>query len=203
MAEINNLDIITDQIYKEGIEKAEVTSKAILAKAESESSRLLAEAKEEAAKLVNEAKREAERVARSVENELQLKGKQMISDLKREVKGTLNDKILHDNGKKAFADVAFLQSAVLEAISCWKSTDSLEIVIPKSLEKKWDSAFHRSVSDHAKNLTITFSDQLSGGFRISEKGEGYQISFSEEDFIRLFASYLDRQTQQILFREST
>lgn len=199
MTEINNLEILTEKIYQEGIEKAEKDAKTILAKAETERNEILEKARAESDKIINEAKKEAARISRSTEKELELKGKQLISDLKNEIKSILSDKIIEKNTKGAFADTSFLQSAILEAIKSWQPDEELEIVLPKELEKKLKSTFSKSIGSHAKNLTVTFGDKLTGGFRITEKSGGYQISFTEEDFVALFTPYLNRQIHELLF----
>lgn len=203
MTAINNLDILTDKIYQEGIEKAQKDSRDIISKAEADRDQMLEIANSEAKKIIINAEKEAVRITRSVEKELQLKGKQLVSDLKNEIQNVLSKKILNTNTKAAFADDKFLQSAILAAIASWKPTDDLELILPKELEKKLDSAFSKSISDHTTNLVITFNDRLTSGFRIAKKSDGYQISFSEDDFVALFAPYLNKQIDALLFNQST
>ena len=199
MADINNLDLITDKIYHEGIERAEKDSKAIISKSETQATRIMDEAKNEAHEVLASAQREANRVKNSIENELRLKGKQLIADLKSEVHKVLSQRILEKGTKQALADVLFLQSAIKQAISSWNPEDELELVLPSKIEDEIEQAFYQSIRKQAKDLTITFSNRLTQGFRITEKKNGYQISFSEEDFNLLFSSYLQRQTFQLLF----
>ncbi|MEM9671068.1 MAG: V-type ATP synthase subunit E [Bacteroidota bacterium] len=198
MKELNNLDQLADKIYQEGIEKAQRESKAILSAAEAERAKLLAVAQEEAKKIVTDAKREADRIARSNEQEIIRKGKQLISDLKVKIHQVVADKVLVNNTQAALADVSFLQQAILEAIHSWEA-DSLELVLPQKLENKLEEAFQNSVREHAKNLIISFDDRMSEGFKITERDQAYQISFTENDFIELFTPYLEEQTAQLLF----
>lgn len=202
MSQVNNLDILTDKVYREGIEKAEHDAKDIREKAETEGKRMLEEARQEAKKTIMEAKREADRITRTVENELQLKGQQMISDLKTRIQNILTDKILDQPMVEVFKDGSFIQSAILEAIGAWDPSSDLDVLLPINLEKKLSGSFDKEIRKRAKNLTIDFDHQLASGFRISEQGHGYQISFSEDDFIALFKPYLQEQTRRILFRES-
>ncbi len=199
MSELSNLDILTDKVYREGIEKAEHDAKEIRSQAEAERKRILDQSRQEAEKTIAEAKREAERITRTVENELQLKGQQFISDLKTQIHNTLAEKILDKPATEAFENNAFVQSAILEAINSWDPASNLEILLPKNLENKLGGSFDKEVRKRAKNLTIDFDQQLTTGFRISEQGKGYQISFSEDDFIALFTPYLQLQTQRLLF----
>lgn len=201
MADINNLELITDKIYQEGIERAEKDSKVIISKAETQAKQVLEEAKSEAHEVLEDAQREAERVKKSIENELRLKSKQLIADLKTEVHQILSQQIVEKGTKQAFADVDFLKSAIKQAISCWKPNDKLELILPDKLKNELDQAFIHSIQNESKDLSVTFSDMLSQGFRITEIEKGYQISFSEEDFNLLFSSYLQRQTNQLLFNQ--
>jgi V/A-type H+-transporting ATPase subunit E len=203
MKELNNLDQLADKIYQEGIEKAQRESKSILSSAAAERAKMLEAAREEAKKIVGDAQREASRIARSTEQELIRKGKQLISDLKVEIHRLLGDKILAKNTQAALVDVSFLQTAILEAIRCWEATDSLELVLPSELEDKLGEAFQQSVREHAQNLTITFNNRLRSGFRITEKEQAYQISFTESDFIALFTPYLEEQTAKLFFPTET
>ncbi|MEM9297639.1 MAG: V-type ATP synthase subunit E [Bacteroidota bacterium] len=201
MAEINNIEKLTDKIYQEGVEKAQKESKEIISSAEVECNRILEEARKEAKSIVAKAEQEAAKTIRSTENELKLKGKQFISDLQDEIRTLLSSKILKNGTSAAFADAAFLKSAILEAIGFWKSSDDLELILPQELEKKLDKAFQGSIKEHTQNLTVSFNDKMSSGFTIVDKEESYQISFSENEFIMLFGSYLTDKTNQVLFSD--
>ena len=199
MAQMNNLESLTNQIYQEGIEKAEASAKEILSEAEKKKEALVREAQETANKIVSEAKRDSENLKRSVENELQLKGKQLISDFKNEVIDLLEIKIIDDGVSKAFADADFFKSLIGDVVSHWSKSEELEMVLPESFEKKVDASFQNSILQSVPNLTINFNGKFEGGFRIAKKKESFQISFSEEDFIALFRSYLTEKASKILF----
>jgi V/A-type H+-transporting ATPase subunit E len=200
---MNNLNELTDKIYNEGIERAQQDSRKIIAEAETNRDLLLKKANAEAKTILANAEREAARISRSVDKELQLKGKQLVHDIKIEIHNLLSKKILDKNINDAMADVPFFQSAILEAIASWQPTNDLEIVLPLQLENKLDDAFIKSISEHSKNMTLTFSNRLTGGFRIVKQSEGYQISFSDEDFVALFNPYLTKKVNSILFNETS
>ena len=200
---VNNLEKLTDQIYQEGIEKAEQQSKKILKDAENEKSRIIKEAKAEAEQIKEKADREARQLQQSVESELELKSKQFISDLKAKTKNLLAEKIIDGKTKDALADVDFLRSVIKEVLNNWNKHDNLELILPKDLEDKIDDAFTGSIQEVAPNMMITFEDQLNHGFRIAKKDDNYKISFSDDDFIAIFRSYLSRQTDKVLFKTTS
>lgn len=202
MAGLKNLDLLTDKIFQDGISKAEKESAVILSNAEKQQQAILEKAREEATRLVNQAKREAEQLRRSVEQELQLKGKQFISDLQEEIRYLLKEQVLSEGVKEAFADAEFMKTAILAAIKNWNDQQNLELMLPRALEQNLTDAFKASILRHSRNLKITFSGMISGGFRLSVVDESYQISFSEHDFIHLFEPYLSKQTRQMLIGAS-
>ena len=197
---INNLEKLTDQIYQEGIEKAEKQSKKMLQEAETEKAVILQNAKVEADGILEEAQREVLRLKKSVESELELKAKQFISDLKAKIEGLLSKKIIETTTKEALADVSFMQSAITDVLKNWKDTNDLELILPKGLEDKLNGAFTRRIKEVTPNMTVSFEGSLNGGFRIARKADNYQISFSDDDFIEIFRTYLSEQTNKVLFK---
>ena len=182
MKELNNLDQLTNRIYHEGIEKVEKASEQIRFQAEKEKERILQDASERADQIITDAKREAERISRSTEKELQLKGKQFLSDLQYEIQHLLSRRIMETGVKGAFADGDFIKSIIMEVVRKWKNNTELELVLSSELEGKLKAAFSNSVQQYSKNLTVTFDNQVSGGFRIGVKNDVYQI------LIKLFAA---------------
>ncbi len=197
---IHNLDKLTDQIYREGIERAEKQSKIIIQEVENNKEKILQDARDEAAKIVSEARREADRLKRSVENELALKGEQFISDLKARILDMLSDKIIKPNTEKVFTDVKFVQSMITGIIKNLKIDGELEVVFPADLEKKLKQSLANSIREMAPNLTISFGDKVDSGFRIARKSDNYQLSFGNEDFIGIFRPYLSEQADKLLFK---
>lgn len=197
---INNLEKLTDQIFQEGIEKAEKQSKQMILEAEAERAVILKKAKAEADGILEEAQREALRLQKSIESELELKGKQYISDLRVKIEGLLSQKIIETNTQEALVDVGFMQSAISEVLKNWKDTGNQELILPKDLEDKLNGAFTNSIKKLTPNLSITFESSINAGFRIAKKEDNYQISFSYDDFIEIFRTYLSEQTNKVLFK---
>ena len=201
MEQLTNLDKLTEKIYQEGLSKADQQSKEILQQAEKQAEQIVNEATTKAEELINNAKKTIERETKSAESEIKLKGKQLISDLKNEINHLLREKILVPNISDSFGDQAFLKSLILEIAGYWKSEGELELRLPAKLKEKLDGAIEKDLSDHINNLTVTFSDKVSDGFRIARKADSYVITFNEEDFIELFSSYLKERTRTMLFAE--
>jgi V/A-type H+-transporting ATPase subunit E len=199
---LDNLEKLTDQIYKEGIEKAEAQSKKMIQEAEAEKALILKNAKAEAEKILEEAERESRRLKLSVESELELKAKQFTSDFKLKIQNLLAQKIVDHTTKEALADVSFMQTIIADVLKHWKNSDEVELILPKKLEGKINGAFKRRIHEVAPNMIIHFESNPNDGFRIARKEDHYQISFSDDDFIEIFKSYLSEQTKKVLFKSA-
>ena len=197
--EVSNLDKLTDKIYREGLEKADKKAEEIIQEAEKEKEAIIAKANNEADRIVSSAKKEAVLEVRSAESEIKLKGKQLVSDLKTEINQLLIAGVLEKNIRESFSDQSFLQSLILEIAKKWNSGEELELILPEKSREKVNKAFEKNINDHLENLTVTFSDRLANGFRISKKSDSYQITFSEDDFTELFGAYLKEKTREFLF----
>lgn len=199
---VKNLEKLTDQIYQEGIEKAEKQSKKMIEEALAEKAIILDQAKTEAESIIEEAQRESQRLKLSIASELELQAKQFTSDFKVKIEGLLSQKIIETTTKQALADVNFMQSVISDLLLNWKDTNDIELILPKNLEDKIKESFSSQIKEIIPNMIINFDGHLNGGFRIARKAENYQISFSDEDFINIFRSYLSEQTNKLLFKAS-
>ena len=199
---ISNLEKLSDQIYQEGIEKAEKRSQEIIQEAEAEKEKILDKAQKEAKIIVDEARLEAAHLQRSIENELILKGRQFLSDLKAKIEDLLSDRIIKTNTEEAFADAKFMQSVITEVVKTWDTNEDFILTLPADLEEKLKGSFARSIKELLPNIFITFENVIDRGFRIGKKSDSFHVSFSEEDFVEIFRSYLSEQANQLLFKDS-
>lgn len=199
MEQLSNLDKLTEKIYQEGLGKADQRSKEIINEAEKQAAQIIKQAKAKAEEMINAAKKSIEKETRSAESEVKLKGKQLISDLKHEINYLLREKILDHNIKQSFDDQEFLKSLIIEIAGFWKSEEELELRLPSSIKDKLGAAMENGIAGYIGNLTITFNGRLSDGFRIARKSDSYVITFSEDDFIELFSTYLKDKTRTVLF----
>ncbi|HNT52876.1 MAG TPA: hypothetical protein PKH19_05695, partial [Candidatus Syntrophosphaera sp.] len=98
-------------------------------------------------------------------------------------------------------DAEFLKQLLLEIASGWKESGG-KVTLAQDMEAKLDAHFRQSLQDAAKNgLKVEFSPQMKSGFALSPADGSYKLSFSDEDFINLFKSFLRPRSNQILFQD--
>ena len=196
----SNLDVLTEKIYREGIEKTEEEAADILANAGKEAEEILEKAGSKSGDILVKAEKDAEQLAKKMEGEIRLKSNRMISDLQKGIKSMIRDRILRENISELAMDPDFLKSVILGLIENYTKDDQAELVFSEDLRSKMDKRFNQAIAQNLNNLSITFDERLSTGFRIRRGSDNYQITFTEDDFNELFNSYLDERTSKLLFK---
>jgi V/A-type H+-transporting ATPase subunit E len=198
---MNNIETLTQKIYQEGVEKANQEADEILHKAKDDATQIVANAKKEAADIKKSAEDEAVQLKRNTEAEIKLSAQQAVSQLKQNIKELLSDKILGQSTGKIFADADFLKQIILETIKNWKQDQGVELHLSEDLQKKLGDSFENSIRKEVKNLEIKPNPRLEKGFRISQEGNAYQITFTEKDFEAFFSPLLKERAQKIVFEK--
>ena len=103
-------------------------------------------------------------------------------------------------------DDAFIQDIIKTLINAFKPEDAasmdLELVLPKEKQKSFTEFLKSQTSKiFEKNLKVTFNQDMENGFIIGPAEGGYQIRFSDKDFMALFNKYVSPRTQELLYGE--
>lgn len=193
-----NLDVLTDKIYREGVEKARHEADEILKKAREEARQITEQAKANSKAMLEDAQKEADGMMKNAVADIRMAGNQAISALKQEIKNLLSRQIIEKPVGELFSDPAFLKAVILEVV---KNTaeGSHDVKIPARLKNKIDQSFENALKKEVKELKITFDDKLHGGFRLGKNGEDYSLTFSDEDFAAYFKSFLRNKAEEVLF----
>ena len=72
--------------------------------------------------------------------------------------------------------------------------------MPVADEKALELYFGKRLDEVIKSgVDITFDEKIKGGFRIGPKDNSYVISFTDEDFMNFFRSFMRPRTINLLF----
>ena len=185
-----DLQSLLDKIKQEGLEKAAVQEKEIIANAEKKSAEIIALAKQEAAQILKNAEIESSNLKKRAESAIQQSSRDIILTLKNEIQSRLH-KIFADSTAQAFspeymaeiisalcADFARNPQAKLTVVSAVKDVDALK------------NALMNALNDSFKNNCEVFPDkELSGGFKINFSGSDVFYDFSDDAVCALLAEY--------------
>lgn len=200
----NKLQELTQKLYNEGVEKANVEAEKILAEAKSEAEKIKQHAEKDAEKIIAAAEQKSTEIKKNVDAELNLAAKQTIRTVKQQITDMIVSKIIDEPVKKAFDDEKFVKEIIETVVKNWDPKKGeaidLSVLLPSDLEQEFTKFFAaKSGKELNANLELSFSDSIKGGFKVGPADGAYKISFSEEDFENFFKSYLRPKTIEMLY----
>ena len=198
------MQALTDKLYQDGLSKGKEEGERLLQEAKAQASRIVESAQEQAKEIVEKARKEAEDLKNNTLTEIKITSRQMISTLKEEVENHLMRRSLAPALHSAMEEVEFVQLVIVKAMECFKPAEhnglSLELLLPEDYRNRFDKFLEGQLgADLEAGLEVKFDGDLKGGFKIVNKAEGYQLSFTEEDFMALFEEYARPRIKQLLF----
>ncbi|MEQ8471046.1 MAG: hypothetical protein RIC35_07670 [Marinoscillum sp.] len=201
MSEFNNLNALADQLYQDGLERAQKESERIISEAQDKAEKILAQATQQADEIISKTRKEAEKHRAVVQSEIQQKAKHAKQDLKTAIETLINARVLNHPLKEVLSDQDFVKNLITTSLDTWKDGKEVELLIPESL-KVTESDLRAKVHKHLPGLKVNPSAHLENGFQIDNKEKGYILSFTDSDFKALFEPYLTDAVRNILFNES-
>ncbi|HOG25676.1 MAG TPA: V-type ATP synthase subunit E family protein [Bacteroidales bacterium] len=202
----NKLQELTNKLYQEGLTRGREEADAIIAKAKEEAQAIVKEAKKEATWMVDRAEQEAAEHKEQVESEIKMASRHTISVLKKKIQDLVVFKSLEGPTKKAMEDDAFVKDLIITLVKSFNPEDAgamdLDVILPQSRKESFTEFLKSRISEmFNKNVHVTFSADMENGFVIGPAGGGYQIRFSDKDFMALFNKYVSPGTQSLLYDE--
>jgi V/A-type H+/Na+-transporting ATPase subunit E len=200
----NKLQELTQKLYNEGVEKANVEAEKILADAKAEAEKLKQNAEKDAQKIIADAEQKSVEIKKNVDAELNLAAKQTVRTVKQKITDMIVSNVIDEPVKKSFDEVKFVKEIIETVVKNWDSKKGeaidLSVLLPEDLEKEFSEFFTaKSGKELNANLELSFSDSIKGGFKVGPADGSYKISFSEEDFENFFKSYLRPKTIEMLY----
>ncbi|MFI3333569.1 MAG: hypothetical protein SNI51_08585 [Rikenellaceae bacterium] len=201
----NKLQVLTQKLYDEGLEKGRQEADLLVSEAKAKAAKIIEDATAEAEAIVKKAQGVAEDTQKNSMTEIALAGKQAVAKIKSELEGAIVTKSTAESIKAAAMDPTFIKEMLLAVAASWSGADSskisLEALLPEASKAKLDAAITKSAAELLKaGIEVGYSKQVSSGFKVGEKGGGYYISFSEEDFDALMRGYIRERLSSILFK---
>ncbi len=201
----NKLQELTQKLYNEGVEKANEEADKIIKEAKAEADKIKKNAEKEAKGIIEEAEQKSEEIKKNVHAELELASKQTVRKVKQQITDLITSKVIDEPVKKAFDDEKFVKEIIETMIKNWdpqkKESIGLSVLLPEKLEKEFEKYFKAKTGKELNaKLELSFSEAVKGGFKIGPADNSYKISFTEEDFINFFKSYLRPKTGEMLFQ---
>lgn len=200
----NKLQELTDKLYNEGLSKGKQEGEAILNQAKVQAEEIIARAKAEAAGILADAGKEAEELRTRTASDLKMAANQSLAALKQEMETLLINKVTDKDISKTLTSAEFV-SQIIQTVAKAFNPDSSEpqdlaVILPESMKKELEPFLRKELAKAlGAGAEVRFGKNLSGGFTIGPKGEGWFISFTDETFREMISGYLRPAAKKILF----
>lgn len=200
----NKLQELTEKLYNEGLSKGKQEAEQMKANAKNEAAQIIAQAKEQAQEILAKAQAEAAELKSKSENDVKMAAQQTFTAVKKQIEDAIIAKSVAAPVKTATSDIEFLKVIIKDIVAAFNPENSdsvaLELILPAEKQKELDTYAKETLAKICSaGVDVQFSKGVQGGFRISPKGEGYMLSFTDKDFENIIAEYLRPKTKALLF----
>ena len=194
----NKIQELTDNIYRECVEKGNEEAQRLVSNAREEAAKILEEARKEADAIVAAARKSAAETAENTQSEIKLFAGQAINALKTEITSLLTNQVVSKAVKDFVADKDYLNKFIVSLATQWVADEAI-VISTSDAEglKKFFAANAKAVLD--KGVKI---EQVNGNkalFTISPADGSYKVNFGEEEFENYFKDFLRPQLVEMLF----
>ncbi len=195
---MNTIQDLTDQLYREGVEKGNQEAEKIIASAREKEAAILSEARQQADDILSAAKKQAEELDKNTKAELKLFAGQSLEALKSEVVNLLNDKVVSGSVSEATASKDFMPNLLLTFVKNWAAKG--ELVVETADAKALTAFFQAKAADVLKQgLEIKQVNGLETDFVLAPADGSYKIQLGKQDFVEYFKDFLRPKLVEMLF----
>jgi V/A-type H+-transporting ATPase subunit E len=203
----NKLKILTEQLYRDGVEKGHLESEQILTKARHEASLILSETQKKSEEILREAKKKADGLMQKADSEIKISLQQALGRFKGELTRLVSTNILRAPLSESMKNGEFLKKLILSVVDAWGKghTESLDLklVINDSLKPELEAFLASALkSQIEKGLVLVFDHDAGKGFKVGPKDGAFVIDFNDETLENFLKEYLRPMTRNILFGAS-
>lgn len=200
----NKLQELTDRLYAEGLSKGKQEGEEVLKNAKAEAEQIVSQAKAEAERIIAEANKKADELKTKTEADIRMAGAQSIAAVRHEVEQLILAQAVEKSVKGALSADEFLKEMIKTVVAAFNPGNSaateLELILPEAVKSSVEPFLKGEVSRQLNaGIEVSYSKKLNAGFKISPKGSGYLLQFTDDEFIRLISSYLRPAAKKILF----
>jgi V/A-type H+-transporting ATPase subunit E len=200
----NKLEQLTQKLYEEGLAKGRSEGERMVAEAEVRAKRIIEEAEAKARDIARRAEAAAEELRKNTMTELSMAGREATAKIRNEITELITTRAISTGVKQAGLDAAFIKEMLLAVAKNWNGASagkvSLAALLPEAGRKELEAALAGSVAELlAAGVEVGYSRDVRSGFKVGEKGGGYYIGFSDENFEALLAGYMREKVAAILY----
>ena len=200
----NKLQELTDKLYREGLSKGKEEGEALRAKAEEKAAEIIEAARVKAGEIIKQAEKDAADYRTKVEGDVKMASMQSLQATRSAIENMMVESLVGKQTSSALSSPDFVKEIILAVARKFNAEESvdLDLVLPESLKNELEPFISGELTKAlGKEVSASFSKNISGGFTIGPKNGSYFISLTDESFRNLIGEYIRPATRKILFGE--
>ncbi|HET8964092.1 MAG TPA: hypothetical protein VFM99_09355 [Chitinophagales bacterium] len=187
---------ITEKLFKEGIEKAEIEKKELLDNATKEAQQIVENANQQATEIIQKAYAESEEIHSRVNATLKLAGDNIMVKLKQDIKQLLKLKVVQQPIRESLSNADF-NATILTTIAqnIYKDeTQQIVIHLNQQDEQKIKEVIQNKLQQVLQQKPVFLQDDtITSGFKIGIEGSNYNVGFTDADFTALVSKFFNAE----------
>lgn len=196
----NKIQEITQQLYREGIEKAEIEAAQILQLAQEQATAIVQQAEEGKQRLLAQAQLQATELTKRTHAELRLVINQALQKLRQNISQLIRQQALDVPLTHALQDPQALVGLLDTVINhlYLNEQGQLHIQLNAAQEDTIRTYLNGKIGETLeKEPFIKPDDSINAGFKIGRVGENYVISFTDDDFTAYISQFMHPEIAKI------
>jgi len=194
---------ITQELNEKVLAPAKAQADDTVRKAREEAASLLAAAKAEAEKIMAKAKAEAEKTQKQFQVDMDTAARNFIIMVQEKLETAVVAPVVEGQVKTALNEKDFLKKMIEILLTEFVKGDhkehNIEILLPKQNQAELDAWFTEKFKEKATgSLSVQFTDKISFGFQIGEKGHGSYFNFSS-GLVEAFSNFCSPRFRKHFF----
>jgi V/A-type H+/Na+-transporting ATPase subunit E len=201
----DKIALLTQQLYKDGVQKAQDEADTIISNAKSEAIKIINQANKDADEIIKKTIQQTEELKKNTEAEIKNSGNQAIILVKQAIADSLTlsiaDQVIQETLSHQDIQIKLINYAIDYMLKS-KMDEKIQITLPAEIDDAFFQLMEKSIHELFRpNVNIQLSSKIDSGFRIGPVSKNYLISFTDDDFIRFFKQLLRPKTAKILFSD--
>lgn len=194
----SKLQVLTDKIYTEGVERGRNEANELIAKAQQEAQEIIAKAKAQADEIMENARKGAAELDQNTRSELRLFTQQTVNSMRTDIANMITDKVAGNAVKAATDDKSFMQNVILKMTETWAKEGNVSIEAAKAEELI--SFFQANAADLLqKGIKIVSSKDNQTEYTIAPEAGGFKVSMGEAELTAYFKEFIRPKLVEMLF----
>jgi V/A-type H+-transporting ATPase subunit E len=191
------LEHLIEKIKREGVEAAEQDAQKIIDTAREKARKMVEDAQKQAELIKEQAHQEAQKTRENSEMALKNAARNTLLLVKEQI-GKMFEKVLIREVRSEL-NPDFLPQLIEKVVAQWQPDSPVEVSLSENDKQKLADVLLQRLQKHlTQPVIIKTNPNLTGGFRISKKGDAVAFDFSDEAIAETLSLFLNDKMKQLL-----